>query len=131
MKNCIVYLVVIMNFWCDARRDKYDWTYAEKKWAEAEKIEAEVTGAKISGPIFNVLDYNVVPDTDLLNTDPINELISLVSDKGGGVLRFPKGVYRTGGIILKDNIEINIQEGAVLKFSQNPVDYTPNVIGHW
>ena len=131
MKNCIVYLVVIMNFSCDPRMDKYDWTYAEKKWAEAEKIEAEVTGAKISGPIFNVLDYNVVPDTELLNTDPINELISLVSDKGGGVLRFPKGVYRTGGIILKDNIEINIQEGAVLKFSQNPVDYTPNVIGHW
>ena len=38
MKNYIIYLVVIINFSCDTRMDKYDWTYAEKKWAEAEKI---------------------------------------------------------------------------------------------
>ena len=81
--------------------------------------------------IYNVLDHNIVPDNGTLNTDQINKLISSASNRGGGILKFPPGIYLTGGIILKDNIEINIEEGAVLKFSQNPVDYTPNVIGHW
>ena len=131
MNYFFIYLIALIYFSCDVVSKKYDWTYAEKKWAEAARIEDTITGAKVSGDIYNVLDHNIIPDNGTLNTDPINKLISSASNRGGGILKFPPGIYLTGGIILKDNIEINIEEGAILKFSQNPVDYTPNVIGHW
>ena len=131
MNYVFIYLIGLIYFSCDVGPKKYDWTYAEKKWAEATRIEDTITGAKVSGDIYNVLDHNIVPDNGTLNTDQINKLISSASNRGGGILKFPPGIYLTGGIILKDNIEINVEEGAVLKFSQNPVDYTPNVIGHW
>ena len=46
MKNCIVYLVVIMNFSCDPRMDKYDWTYAEKNGLRPKKLKPKSQGLK-------------------------------------------------------------------------------------
>ena len=76
MNYFFIYLIALIYFSCDVVSKKYDWTYAEKKWAEAARIEDTITGAKVSGDIYNVLDHNILADNSTLNTDPINNLIS-------------------------------------------------------
>lgn len=124
-------LVLFFNFSCESNENILDWEYAKKKWLESEKIESQITGAIVKKVNFNAIDYNIFPDGETINTIAINTLIDSVSKKGGGIINFSKGVYLTGGIIFKDNVGIHIEKEAVIKFSQNPIDYTPNVLGHW
>ena len=47
-------------------------------------------------------------------TRAINEAIKDLSGAGGGHLIFPKGTYLSGPIILQDNVELFLEEGAML-----------------
>ena len=131
MKKLLLILVLFFNLSCENDNRTLGWGYAEKKWLEAERIESEITGSKLIEINFNANNHNIIPDGKTMNTIAINTLIDSVSKKGGGIINFSKGTYLTGGIILKDNVGIHLEKEAVIKFSQNPVDYTPNVLGHW
>ena len=50
---------------------------------------------------------------------------------GGGKVIVPPGVYLTGPIHLRSNVNLEVQEGATIKFSQNPKDYLPAVFSRW
>lgn len=52
-----------------------------------------------------------------LNTDAITNAISFLSEKGGGHLILDEGVWLSGPIILKDNIDLHITKNAILLFS--------------
>ena len=62
---------------------------------------------------------NVHPNSDELCTEAfrmaIDELVSL----GGGHLIVPRGQWKTGPIELKSNIDLHLNRGAVIVFSQN------------
>lgn len=58
-----------------------------------------------------------------LNTDVINKAIQSVSTKGGGVVLIPKGFWLTGPIILRNNVNLHLEKGAVLQFSDNTDHY--------
>ena len=47
-------------------------------------------------------------------TRAINEAVSELSSAGGGHLVFPQGTYLSGPIILQDNVELFLEEGATL-----------------
>lgn len=67
------------------------------------------------------------PDGKTLNTKLINATIDKLSAKGGGTLYFPSGVYLTGPVRLKSNITIDLEAGAVLRFSDRFEHYLPFV----
>ena len=51
-------------------------------------------------PVYNVTDYNILPDTKEDLIDKVQTLIDKVGEKGGGTIFFPKGKYefnKTGG----------------------------------
>ncbi|HEV2837290.1 MAG TPA: glycoside hydrolase family 88 protein [Pyrinomonadaceae bacterium] len=53
------------------------------------------------------------------------------SKAGGGKVVVPAGTYLTGAIQLKNNVNLEVSRGAVIKFSQNPKDYLPVVFSRW
>ena len=59
------------------------------------------------------------------NTKLIKNQIAKLSKQGGGTLYFPSGTYLTGPIEMKSNITIELEAGAVLKFSDNFDLYLP------
>lgn len=79
----------------------------------------------------NILDFGAKNDGKTLVTQNIKTAIDSLSNKGGGTLFFPAGEYLTGPIKLKSNITINIDAGAVLRFSDNYDDYLPFVQIRW
>ena len=51
----------------------------------------------------------------------------LFRSRGGGTVVVPPGVWRTGRLILKSNVNLHLSEGAELRFSGNIIDYLPAV----
>ncbi len=68
------------------------------------------------------IDQNSNTITTIVET-AINELSRL----GGGKVIIPKGVWNTGRISLKSNVNLHIEEGAVVQFSTHVKDYQPAV----
>ena len=65
----------------------------------------------------NIEDFGGVGDGVFLNTEVFAEAIDVLSQAGGGRLVVPTGVWLTGPITLKDNIDLHIRPDAVLLFS--------------
>lgn len=55
--------------------------------------------------------------------ESIQAAIDYVSQKGGGVVNVPKGTYVSGSIWLRSNLELHLEEGAVIKGSPDIKDY--------
>lgn len=64
---------------------------------------------------FNVKDYGAKGDGSHIDSPAINAAIEAASEKGGGTVYFPAGVYQSYSIRLKSNISIYLDHGAVLK----------------
>lgn len=61
--------------------------------------------------------------TDALQTKYIQKAIDECFLAGGGTVRIPKGIFRTGVVRLRSNVTLYLENGAILEGSQNPEDY--------
>jgi polygalacturonase len=67
----------------------------------------------------NIIDFGAIGDGVTLNTDAFKKAIEKVSESGGGKVIVPRGIWLTGPIILKSNINIHAEEGALVIFSDD------------
>ncbi|HIX16092.1 MAG TPA: glycoside hydrolase family 28 protein [Candidatus Hungatella pullicola] len=72
---------------------------------------------------YDVTQYGVTAGTKENQGPRINQLITEVSQKGGGTVAFPPGEYVTGAVCLKSNVTLYLSEGAVILASSDPQDY--------
>jgi len=70
-----------------------------------------------------ISDFGAVSGGTVLNTAPIQNAIDAVAENGGGRVTVPAGTYLTGSLFLKDNVELHLEAGAVLKASERLEDY--------
>ncbi len=73
---------------------------------------------------FNITDFGAVSDGETMNTDAIANAIEACSKAGGGRVVIPRGLWKTGPILFKSNIELVVEEGALVLFSKRIEDYT-------
>ncbi len=64
-------------------------------------------------------------------TAAFRRAIDQCTKAGGGKIVVPAGSYLTGAIHLKNNVNLEVAEGATIKFSQNPKDFLPVVFSRW
>ncbi len=57
------------------------------------------------------------------NMKAINRAIEETSEIGGGHVIIPKGIWHSGPIELKSNVDLHLEKGAVLLFVKNKEDY--------
>ena len=72
---------------------------------------------------FNVLDYGAKADGTTLNSRPIQAAIDAAAAAGGGHVIIPSGQFLCGPILLKNNIDLHLDKGAVLRMSRNFDDF--------
>ena len=73
--------------------------------------------------VISIKECGAVADGVTLNTQAIQTAIDRVSSSGGGTVLVPSGVYLTGSIWLKDNVNLHLEAGAVIKGSSDINDY--------
>ena len=77
---------------------------------------------KVTRPQFpnnevNLKDFGAVGDGSTLCTDAFRQAIDALAQKGGGKLIVPQGVWFTGPITLKSNINLHVEKGGIILFS--------------
>lgn len=75
--------------------------------------------------VYNILDYGAVSDTTRLSTSALQRAIDECSASGGGTVLVPAGSYKTGSIILRSHVTLNLENGATIYGSTDIKDYTP------
>lgn len=72
---------------------------------------------------YKITEFGAIDDGKTLNTEIIQAAIDSISKSGGGKLLFPAGKYLTGSLILKDGVNLVLEESAVLLGSTDPCHY--------
>jgi polygalacturonase len=79
---------------------------------------------------FNIKSFGSIADGITLNTNAIKRAIETCSKEGGGVVLVPQGLWLTGPIELKSNVNLSVVKGAVLQFTSDFSQYKL-VAGNW
>ena len=69
---------------------------------------------------FSIADYGAKPDGEPV-TEAIDRAIAACAAAGGGRVRFPAGRWVSGAFDLKSNVELALDDGATLHFTDDPV----------
>ncbi|NVM62278.1 polygalacturonase [Mucilaginibacter sp. SG538B] len=72
---------------------------------------------------INILKYGAKADGITLNTTSINKAISACSAKGGGVVLIPQGLWLTGPLVMKSNVNLHVSRAALLQFTDDKTQY--------
>ncbi len=83
---------------------------------------------------YNIIEHGAIGDGKTLNSKAIQAVIDECAQHGGGTVVIPKGEFLSGALFLKPGVNLEIQEGAVLKGSTDINDYpkvTTRIEGHF
>jgi len=83
----------------------------------------EVNVPKFKNQTFRITDFGAVGDGKTMNTTAIEKTIKACSDAGGGIVEIPKGVWLTGPIELKSNVNIHTNRGTLVQFTKDRTQY--------
>lgn len=72
---------------------------------------------------FNIVEYGAVADGKTLNTEAFSQVINACAEKGGGTVVVPPGTWLTGPIRLRSNVNLHLERGALVQFSNRIIDF--------
>lgn len=99
-------------------------------------VKAPFPMPPIRVPVFPKRDFVITafgakPGGEADNTEAIRRAVAACHKSGGGRVVVPAGVWLTGAVHLKSNVNLHLAEGAVLSFSDDPRAYLPAVRSSW
>lgn len=104
----------------------------DSAFVAAVKIEKEIARTVFPDAVYKITDFGALPDQESQPChEAINRAIVTCSLHGGGTVLVPKGTFYTGPITLKSNVNLHLEEGAVLKFLTDQKLYFPAVLTRW
>ena len=104
----------------------------QRAWDELyPQIEKSIVAPVFKDKDYLITDFGAVAnDSAFLNHEAINKAIETCNAEGGGRVVVPAGVWHTGAITLKSNVNLHIQEGGTLLFTTQ-TEYYPFVLTRW
>ena len=95
-------------------KNKYDHLYQNLPFSMP-RIEAPV----FKNNVVSVSDFGGLGNGYTLNTEAFKKAVEALTKQGGGQLTVPAGVWYTGPIELKSNINLHLEKGALILFSSD------------
>ncbi|MEN5233883.1 rhamnogalacturonidase [Sphingobacterium faecium] len=81
------------------------------------------TAIESLGQKYSIIDFDVVQDSTIIQTAKIQRVIDKAYESGGGVVVIPRGVFLSGSLFFKPKTHLHLEEGAVLKGSDDIADF--------
>jgi len=117
--NFFVLFLLLFSISCAQNESKVDWN------------EAKTILKRIVPPTFPNKDYGAKPDGTTDCTSAIKNAIDDCNKSGGGRVVIPEGVFLSGAIHLKSNVNLYLSENSILKFTDDKSKYLPVVFTRW
>jgi len=111
-KTCLFLLVAVACTLQHIEAGEYNHLYKDLPFEMAILQKPVFSDSHVS-----IVEYGAIPDGVTLNTEAFNKAISDVSSNGGGTVNVPSGIWFTGPIVLKSNINLHLDQGALILFS--------------
>src|SRR5438105_703091 len=67
----------------------------------------------------SIADFGAIPDGKTLNTEAFAKAVDAISKQGGGKVVVPPGIWLTGPIRFKSNINLHLEAGALIQFTSD------------
>ena len=112
MKKLILLPLLCILFHCQVQAGDYGRYYTQLPIALQEP-----TAATQPSTTVNLTDMGGVGDGLTDNTEAFARAIDKLSASGGGHLIVPQGVYLTGMIVLKSDIDLHLERNAMIQFT--------------
>jgi polygalacturonase len=100
-------------------------------WEMVPEILARIRPPSFPARDFVITRYGAVGDGRTMNTEAFRAAVAACAQAGGGRIVVPEGRFLTGPIHLRSNVNLHVQRGGTVAFSQNPSDYLPAVFTRW
>ena len=101
---------------------------AEEGWQQVPGILKRIVPPVFPDKDFLITRYGGKADVRTDNTEAFRKAIEACHTAGGGRVVVPAGVYLTGPIHLKSNVNLHVAQDAVIRFITCPQYYMPMVL---
>ncbi|MFT3780776.1 MAG: glycoside hydrolase family 88 protein [Nibricoccus sp.] len=99
-------------------------------WDKAQEILSRIKAPEFPARDFLITDFGAPADGKGDSTAAIAKAIAACNAAGGGRVVVPAGIFLTGAVHLKSNVNLHISEGATLQFIFDTTKY-PIVLTRW
>jgi polygalacturonase len=96
-------------------------------WSGMPEILARIVPPTFPDHEFAITSYGAVGDGVTDCTAAFRQAIEACNQAGGGKVVVPRGVFLTGAIHLKSNVNLNLAKDATIRFSTDPKAFLPVV----
>lgn len=104
--------------------------FIARGWDDYPRLLARIQAPTFPARDFPITRFGAVADGQSDATAAIAQAIAACAAAGGGRVVVPAGVFLTGPIVLRSNVNLHVSEGATLKFVTDPAKY-PLVFTRW
>ena len=87
--------------------------------ASGQGFSPAVAAPAIPQTVVRLDDFGGAGDGAKLNTEAFAKAVTTLAGKGGGKLIVPQGLWLTGPIKLRSNINLHLERGALIQFSRD------------
>ena len=84
--------------------------------------EAAITSANDASSVYDVRQYGAKGNGITIDSTAINAAIEAAAAAGGGIVRFPAGVYASYSIRLKSYVALYLEQGATILAAGTPLE---------
>ena len=120
---CVIFSLGLLNFACSAQQSE------KEGWDNLSAIMKKIVPPTFANRDYSILKYGAKADSKTDCLPAIKSAITACNKAGGGRVVIPAGTYLVNGPIhLLSNVNLYLEENAVVKFGTNADDYLPVVL---
>ncbi len=115
----VIILLVNDKIYCNKQGETFPNGEPISEWfKDTTQIEINTLGK-----MYVITDYGVKNDSNIVQTEKIQNIIDKCYNNGGGVVVVPEGTYLTGSLFFKQGTHLFLRQGAKLKGSDAIANY--------
>jgi polygalacturonase len=100
-------------------------------WTKLPQILKRIVPPKFPKKHFDITQFGAIGDGKADCSKAFAHAIERCTKAGGGRVVVPAGVFLTGAIHLKNNVNLYVSKDATIRFSTDPSKYLPVVFTRW
>lgn len=123
----LIFFALVFLFSLNSCKYKNSKTVEIDNFDKADEIISDIEKLEFPNNIFNIEEFGAKGDKVTDNSKAIKNAIESCVQAGGGKVIVPSGEFLTGPIQLKSNVNLHLEEGAVVFFTKDKSAYLPVV----